>query len=138
MKKMLSVLLILTALNGMNTGLAATMPLATVVANSSTGDVLVYDGLYTESAWQGVALPGEVMMALGDARQMVLTVGDLPGNVTVSVRPSHAAGVIGLKVSRKDKTQAVHQMGTLTLSNPATGYSYAVQALVIGQERAEK
>ena len=138
MKKMLSVLLILTALNGMNTGLAATMPLATVVANSSTGDVLVYDCLYTESAWQGVALPREVMMALGDARQMVLTVGDLPGNVTVSVRPSHAAGVIGLKVSRKDKTQAVHQMGTLTLSNPATGYSYAVQALVIGQERAEK
>ncbi|QLG12826.1 hypothetical protein HLB42_18165 (plasmid) [Deinococcus sp. D7000] len=57
MKKRLCVLLTLTALNGMNPGLAATMPLATVVANSSTEDVLVYDGLYTESAWQGVALP---------------------------------------------------------------------------------
>ncbi|MBB6018174.1 hypothetical protein ACFP9V_26065 [Deinococcus radiopugnans] len=138
MKKRLCVLLTLTALNGMNPGLAATMPLATVVANSSTGDVLVYDGLYTESAWQGVALPPEVMMALGDPRKMGLTAGDLPSNVTVSVRPSHAAGVVGLKVSRKDKTQAVHQMGTLTLSNPATGYSYAVQALVIGQERSAK
>ena len=138
MEKMLSILLALTALNGMNTVVAATMPLATVVANSRTGDGLGYDHLNTECAWQGVALPAEVMMALGDARKMVLTVGDLPGNVTVSLRPSHAEGVIGLKVSRSDKTQAVHQMGTLTLSNPATGYSYAVQALVIGQERAEK
>ncbi len=138
MKKTLCVLLTLTALNAMNTGVAATMPLATVVANSSTGDGLGYDHLNTECAWQGVALPAEVMMALGDARTMVLTVGDLPGNVTVSLRPSHAAGVIGLKVSRSDKTQAVHQMGTLTLSNPTTGYSYAVQAMVDGQERSAK
>ncbi|QLG12704.1 hypothetical protein HLB42_17380 (plasmid) [Deinococcus sp. D7000] len=138
MKKMLTVLLTLSALSGMNTGLADSVPWASVVGNSGSGDMLGYDQLNTECAWQGLRLSDDVLAALGDPRRLVLTVGDLPSNVTVSLRPSHAAGVIGLKVSRKDKTQAVHQMGTLTLRNPTTGYSHTVQALVVGQERSEK
>lgn len=138
MKKMLTVLLTLTALNGMNTGIAAAVPLATVVANAGGGDALGYDCLYTESAWQGVALSDEVMLALGDPRRMVLTVEDLPSNVKVSLRPSHAAGVVGLKISRDDRREAVRQTGRFTLTNPSSGYSYTVQAMVVGEERPEK
>ncbi|GGL82881.1 hypothetical protein GCM10010840_20800 [Deinococcus aerolatus] len=138
MKKMLTVLLTLTALNGMYAVVAVPLPLATVVANADGGDVLRYDSLYTESNWQGVALPPEVMFALGDPRQMVLTVEDLPSNVKASLRPSHAAGVVGLKISRDDRRQAVRQTGRFTLTNPASGYSYTVQAMVVGEEQPEK
>ena len=138
MKKMLTILLTLTALNVMNESLAAPTPQAVVVADSSGGVPTGYGHLQTESAWQGLELPDEVMLALGDSRLMTLTVEDLPSNVKVALRPARTAGLIGLSVSRTDRRLAVHQMGQLTLTNPLSGYSYTVQALITGDERPEK
>lgn len=138
MKKMLTILLTLTALNTMNASLAAPTPQAVVVADSGEGIPLGYGHLLTESAWQGLELPAEVMLALGDSRQMTLTVEDLPSNVKVALRPARSAGLIGLSVSRTDRRLAVHQVGKLTLTNSQSGYSYTVQALIAGDERPEK
>ncbi|CAM4256304.1 hypothetical protein [Deinococcus marmoris] len=138
MKKMLTLLLALTSLNTVNGSLAAPMPQAVVVADSSTGSPMGYGHLLTESAWQGLALPAEVMAALGDFRQMTLTVQDLPDNVHVSLRPARNAGLVGLSVSRTDRRLAVHQLAKLTLTNSLSGYSYTVQTLVAGDERPEK
>ena len=138
MKKMLTVLLTLSALSGMNTGLADSVPWASVVGNSGSGDMLGYDQLNTECAWQGLKLSDEVMAALGDPRRLVLTVEDLPGHVKASLRPSHAAGVVGLKLSRDDQRLAVRQVGRFTLTNPVSGYSYTARAMVVGEERPDK
>lgn len=138
MKKMLTIVLTLTALNAMNGSLAAPTPQAVVVADFSGGGPMGYGHLLTESAWQGLELPAEVMLALGDSRQMTLTVQDLPDNVHVGLRPARSAGLIGLSVSRTDRRLAVHQVGKLTLTNPLSGYSYTVQALIAGDERPEK
>ena len=142
MKKMLIVLLTLSALNTLNTGLAASVPQAVVIADSGKGEPLgeplFYSHLLTECAWQGLALPAETMAALGDPARITLTTQDLPDNVHVSLRSVRTTGVVGLSVSRTDRTQAVHQTGRLTLTNPASGYIYTVQALIIGDARAEK
>ncbi|GGM13261.1 hypothetical protein [Deinococcus aerophilus] len=138
MKKMLILLLALTTLNGMNSSLADSVPQAVVVANTRDGDALVYEQLYTECAWQGLALPVEVMAALGDPHRLVVKAEDLPSNVKVSLRPGKTEGVVGLKITRTDRMQDVRQMGRLILTNPATGYSYTVQAMVVGLEQAEK
>lgn len=138
MKKLLTILLTLSALNAVNTGLAAPVPQAVVISDSRSGNALGYDWLLTESAWQGLALPAEVMLALGDPGRMTLAVADLPAHVTVALRPAHDSGLIGLSVSRADRRLAVHQTGKLTLTNPLSGYSYSVQAMVVGQERPEK
>ncbi|GGL87731.1 hypothetical protein GCM10010840_27160 [Deinococcus aerolatus] len=136
MKKILTMLLTLTAMSGMNTSFAESVPWAVVVANTRGADTLTYDHLSTECAWQGLALPDDVLTALGDPRQIVVKVGDLPENVKVSVRPGRTDGVVGLKITRTDKSQAVRQMGRIILTNPATGYSYTVQAMVVGMEVA--
>lgn len=144
MKKMLTVLLTLSALNAVNGGLAAPGPQAVpvsqavVVADSGRGDALGYECLYTESAWQGLALPAEVMMALGDPGKITLKVDGLPANVSVALRPARDMNFVGLKVSRSDRTQGVRQSAGLTLGNPLTGYSYTVQAMIVGDQRPEK
>ncbi len=138
MKNRLTVLLTVSALNLMSFCLADSVPWAAVVANARNGDAMAYDQLYTECAWQGLALSDEVMTALGDPQRVVLKVADLPSNVTVSVRPGHTGNVIGLKITRKDKTEAIHQVGRFTLTNPVSGYSYTVQAMIAGSERPAK
>ncbi|MFK7603466.1 hypothetical protein ACI3L1_14775 [Deinococcus sp. SM5_A1] len=134
MKKILTVLLTLTVLNGMNTSLADSVPWGAVVANSRGGDMLGYDHLNTECAWQGLALPDDVMASLGDPQKMGVMLEDLPANVKVSLRPGRTGGIVGLKVTRTDKTQAIRQVGRIILTNPASGYSYTVRAMIMGIE----
>lgn len=136
--KALTALLTLAALAPVSAALTAPTPLATIQLDSRWDDSLGYDALYTECAWQGLALPAEARAALGDPARITLTAEDLPDHVQVALRPARNSGLIGLSVSRTDQTRSVHQMGRLTLSNPQTGYSYTVQALIVGDERAKK
>ncbi|CAM3684085.1 hypothetical protein [Deinococcus frigens] len=138
MKKMLTALLTLTALSAATIALATPTPQAVVMSDSRSDDFLGYDVLYTECAWQGLALPAEARAALGEPGRIKLTVENLPANVQVALRPARNAGLIGLRVSRTDRRLPVHQVGKLTLTNPLSGYSYTVQALIAGDERPEK
>lgn len=94
---------------------------------------LNYDTLYTESNWQRIELPGEVISQLGNLRALQLEVKNLPANVKIKLSTkSGPLNTIGLEVSRTSKAIRVHQPGLFVLTNPATGRSFSFQLMVTG------
>ncbi|PNY79724.1 hypothetical protein CVO96_17370 [Deinococcus koreensis] len=93
-----------------------------------------YDTLYTESNWQRIELPGEVISQLGNLRTLQLEVKNLPANVKIKLSTkSGPLNTIGLEVSRTNKAIRVRQPGLFVLTNPDTRRSFSFQLMVTGQ-----
>jgi CHAT domain-containing protein len=124
--------LALLASSAVSAQAAASTDVPTIVGVSKT-QMTSYDRLYTEANWQRVQLPDQAAAMLGNLKAVTLSVSGLPANVQVSLSSKTGpAGSVGLQVSRSDQNRAVNQMGTFTLTNPATQQSYTFDAMVTG------
>lgn len=107
----------------------AQVAIATIATSSATSPT--YDELYTESTWQRVQLSPEVLARLGRLNGLHLSAVDLPGSVIVAISSrSGPGGTLGLNITRTDKGVGVHQTGTFTLTNPASGERFTFLATV--------
>jgi hypothetical protein len=112
---------------------AAVPPGVPTIIGVSKTQTMAYERLYTEANWQRVQLPDQAAAMLGDLKAVTLSVSGLPDNVQVKLSSKTGpAGTVGLQVSRSDQNRAVNQMGTFTLTNPATQQSYTFGAVVTG------